>query len=51
METRRATAWSGVEWRVAGGEHAADVIAWALLNGEVRPSRTLPNDDASLAQG
>ncbi len=40
--------WSGVEWSQAGGEHLADVLAWGLQNGNVRPSRTKPNDDTSL---
>lgn len=50
LTLRKADAWSGVEWSRAGGEHLADVLAWGLSGGEVRPSRTLPNDDASLAQ-
>lgn len=51
MATRNATAWRDEEWHLSGAEHAADVIAWRLLDGAVRPSRTLPNDDASLAEG
>ena len=50
LTLRKADAWSGVEWSRAGGEHLADVLAWGLSGGEVRPSRTLPNDDASLAE-
>ncbi|MFQ5555044.1 MAG: hypothetical protein ACE5GC_06710 [Acidimicrobiia bacterium] len=49
LSVRKADAWSGVKWNRAGGEHLADVVAWGLTGGAVRPSRTLPNDDASLA--
>lgn len=48
LAIREADYWSGDEWERAAGEHVADVIAWASLDGEVRPSRTKPNDDSSL---
>lgn len=48
--TREADAWRADEWSRSGSEHAADVIAWGLHPGHVRPSRTLPNDDASLTE-
>ncbi len=34
----------------SAGEHFADVVAWDLTRGEVRPSRSFPNDDKSLEQ-
>jgi hypothetical protein len=40
--------WKGVEWSSCGGEHLADVLAWGLQDGDVRPTRTKPNDDDSL---
>ncbi len=40
--------WDGVEWARCGGEHLAYVLAWGLQDGNVRPSRTKPNDDDSL---
>ena len=49
LSIRQADAWSGVKWNRAGGEHLADVLAWGLGGGRVRPSRTFPNDDAGLA--
>ncbi len=48
--TRRADAWRADEWSRSASEHAADVIAWGLHPEHVRPSRTLPNDDASLGE-
>ena len=45
---RDADAWSHDTWARAGGEHLADVVAWGLQEDNVRPSRTKPNDDASL---
>lgn len=50
LAIRDADYWSGPEWARAAGEHLADVIAWAMLDGEVIPSRTLPNDDVSLVR-
>ena len=48
--TREADAWRTGEWSRSASEHAADVIAWGLHPEHVRPSRTLPNDDASLSE-
>ncbi len=48
MAKRDLDNWGGVEWSRCGGEHLADVLAWGIQNGNVRPSRTMPNDDASL---
>jgi hypothetical protein len=48
LAERDADAWSGVEWSRAGGEHPADVLAWGPQDGNVRPSRTMPNDNTSL---
>lgn len=48
VSTRDADAWRTDEWARSGSEHFADAVAWGVTNGAVRPSRTLPNDDASL---
>jgi hypothetical protein len=47
---RRADSWRNERWHRAAGEHFADVVAWGLTGGEVRPSRAFPNDDAGLEQ-
>jgi hypothetical protein len=50
VATRKADAWRADQWSRSGSEHAADIIAWGLHPEHVRPSRTLPNDDASLTE-
>lgn len=42
--------WANVEvpWAVRGREHAANVIAWGLLDDPYPISRTYPNDVASM---
>ncbi len=44
------TSWAGldVEWVQRGREHAANVIAWGLLENPYPISRTYPNDPDSL---
>lgn len=44
------TSWAGldVEWVQRGREHAANVIAWGLLENPYPISRTYPNDSDSL---
>jgi hypothetical protein len=48
LALRRLDSWRSEKWSQAGGEHYADVMAWGLTDGGVRPSRNLPNDNASL---
>ena len=48
LAERGLVSWTHDEWAHAGGEHLADVLAWGLQDGNVRPSRTTPNDDESL---
>lgn len=48
LSIRDADSWRHEKWARAAGEHFADVMAWGLTDGEVRPSRTRPNDNASL---
>ncbi len=45
---RDVDAWRHDKWNRAAGEHFADVVAWGLHDRTVRPSRTFPNDNASL---
>jgi len=44
--------WAGTEhaWEEQGREHAANVIAWGLLEDPYPPSRTYPNDPRSLTE-
>ncbi len=51
LDTRIANGWRGHDWRLNGTEHAANVLAWKLLDGAVVPDRTLPNDETSLQLG
>ncbi len=46
---RDADGWRADEWTRSADEHLADVIACGLHPEHIRPSRTKPNDDASLA--
>lgn len=48
LSVRDADSWRNERWARAAGEHFADVVAWGLLDGTVRPSRTFPNDNDSL---
>ena len=50
LAIRQADAWRHETWNRAAGEHFADVVAWGLHDRTIRPSRTLPNDDASLEE-
>lgn len=50
LAERGLESWTHDEWAHAGGEHLADVLAWGLQDGNVRPSRTTPNDDESLLE-
>lgn len=50
LAIREADSWRNEQWQRAAGEHFADVMAWGLTDGEVRPSRSFPNDDTSLEQ-
>ena len=45
-----ATSWasSDVAWAQQGREHAANVIAWGLLDNPYPISRTYPNDPDSM---
>ena len=48
LSIRDADSWRHEKWARAAGEHFADVVAWGVSGGSVRPSRTFPNDNASL---
>jgi hypothetical protein len=46
-----ATTWNNSEhWHLAGGEHAANVIAWGLMEERIHQTRTQPNDPRSMAE-
>lgn len=48
LALRDADSWHNETWARSAGEHFADVVAWGLSDGQVRPTRTFPNDNASL---
>jgi hypothetical protein len=48
----QATTWNNAEnWFLAGGEHAANVIAWGLGNERINQTRTRPYDHNSMLKG
>lgn len=46
------TSWAGLDvpWEARGREHAANVIAWGLLDDPYPISKTYPNDPASMTE-
>lgn len=48
MALRGVTDWQHPTWLLAGQEHLADVLAWALTPGCDRHAQTPPRDGASL---
>lgn len=52
LELAYATQWSNPDdWYLAGGEHAANVIAWALMPKRINQTQTRPYDHASMEKG
>jgi hypothetical protein len=52
LETAQANVWKNSEdWYLAGGEHAANVVAWALMETRINQTRTRPNDIESMYDG
>lgn len=51
-EAAHATTWTNTDsWLLAGGEHAANVIAWALMGERINQTRTRPYDHNSMLAG
>lgn len=51
-EAAQATTWNNADnWFLAGGEHAANVIAWGLGNERINQTRTRPYDHNSMLEG
>lgn len=50
---RRLEVWSGPEapWELRGGEHAAEVLAWALMDRELAMATIPDSDPETLARG
>ena len=49
LEDAQATTWDNPDhWHLAGGEHAANVVAWGLMNTRINQTRTRPFDFASM---
>jgi hypothetical protein len=47
-----ADTWNNSEdWNLAGGEHAANVIAWGLMDERINQTRTRPYDHDSMLEG
>ena len=52
LEEAQATVWNNPDhWHLAGGEHAANVMAWALMPERGNQTQTRPYDHASLLEG
>ncbi len=48
----QATHWNNPDnWYLAGGEHAANVVAWALMEQRGNQTQTRPYDHASMIEG
>jgi hypothetical protein len=53
LELRGLETWNDRDqpWHQRGAEHAADIIAWALMDRDVWMYRIRPNDPSSLLAG
>jgi hypothetical protein len=52
LKLAQATTWDNNEnWYLAGGEHAANVIAWGLVEDRINQTRTRPYDHNSMVKG
>ncbi len=46
-----ATTWENHDdWHLAGGEHAANVVAWGLMDVRINQTRTRPYDHTSMVE-
>ena len=49
LELAQADTWDNPDnWNLAGGEHAANVVAWALMDERINQTRTRPSDHNSM---
>lgn len=48
LEKAQAETWHADEWLLSGSEHAANVIAWGLVNERINQTRTRPYDYTSM---
>ena len=49
LEIAQATTWNNADdWHLAGGEHAANVLAWGLMGERINQTRTRPYDYGSM---
>jgi hypothetical protein len=49
LEIAQATTWKNRDdWHLAGGEHAANVLAWGLMGERINQTRTRPYDYRSM---
>ncbi len=52
LKLAQADTWSNSDnWYLAGGEHAANVIAWALMDERINQTSTRPYDYSSMLKG
>ena len=50
LELAHADSWRHDDWHLAGGEHAANVIAWGLMEERINQTRTRPYDYQSMLE-
>ncbi len=51
LELAQADSWDNQDnWNLAGGEHAANVVAWALMSERINQTRTRPYDYNSMLE-
>ena len=48
LQVAHATDWHNDDWHLSGSEHAANVIAWGLMDQRVNQTRTRPYDHAGM---
>jgi hypothetical protein len=52
LELAQADTWRNTEnWNLSGEEHAANVIAWGLMDERINQTRTRPFDYGSMLEG
>lgn len=50
LELADADEWKGDDWLSSGSEHAANVLAWGLVETRINQTRTRPYDHASMLE-
>ena len=50
LEFANADEWNHEDWLLSGSEHAANVLAWGLVETRINQTRTRPHDHASMLE-